>query len=523
MTAPNNLDLEGNFLASPFAELLVEIATVRLDGSLRLSREDQKIVVYFNAGELVFAVSNARSARLFDILLRENRIDKNLLSEIPNHTDDIRFAKFLIENNFFDKQQIDALFVRQIEEILRDALRWEIGDWTFSPQVRIKQGIRFQVGLSEILIEYARELSDDTIFRRFRSSKEIFQAKEKLNLDINLQSHEAFVLSRFGNSQLTIDQVNAYGGLPTTVTFQTLYTLWLGGFLTRHGWNSIFTAHRLEAISEARLALKKEKVQTAAVPQFENLPTPSAPQIVEIKKETAPVAEVISLEVYLERVETSRNFYESLAVETKAPIEEIKKSYFSLAKQFHPDRFYRESDTEILRRIQNAFGAIAKAYDTLRNEDSRSLYDFKIRKELAQIQSSQNAGGGENEKSRQTAIAAENFEEGFRLLMDENYADATLFLARAVHLAPDIARYHAYYGKVLAADEKQRYKAESELQTAIRLDPKNATFRIILAEFFIENNLLKRAEGELVRFLAMFPNNQEAQSLLDSLHKKRLN
>ena len=521
MTAPNNLDLEGNFPASPFAELLVEIAEARLDGSLRLSREDQKIVVYFNAGELVFAVSNARAARLFDILLRENRIDKNLLSEIPNHTGDIEFAKFLIEKKAFTKPEVDALFTRQIEEILRDALRWENGEWTFSPQVRIKPGIRFEVGLSEILIEYSRGLSGETIFRRFRSSKEIFQAKEKPDLNVNLQSHEAFILSRFGDSQLTIDQVNADGGLPTTVTFQTLYTLWLGGFLTRHGWNSAFTAHRLEAISAARLALKKETVQTAAIaPKPENIPPPAAPQTVEIKKEITPAEEKMRLEDYLERVEKSPNFYESLAIETKAPIAEIKKSYFSLAKQFHPDRFYREADTELLHRIQKAFSAIAKAYDTLRNEDSRSAYDFKIRKELSQMQSSQNAGAGENDKNRQAEVAAENFEKGFTLLMDESYAEATLFLARAVHLAPDAARYRAYYGKVLAADEKQRYKAESELQTAVRLDPNNATFRIILAEFFIENNLLKRAEGELTRFLAMFPNNQEARSLLDSLHKK---
>lgn len=523
MTAPNNLDLTGNFQTHPFAELTAEIAEAQLDGSLRLSRENQKIVVYFNAGEIVFAVSNARSARLFEILLRENRIDENLLSEIPNYAADLEFAKFLVEKKLLGKPEADALFVHQIEEILRDALRWANGEWIFSPLVRIKQGIQFKIASTKILIEYARELPGETIFRRFRSSKEIFQAVEKPDMNISLQSHEAFVLSRFGDSQMTIDQINTDSGLPTTVVFQTLYTLWLGGFLTRHGWNSAFTAHRLEAISSARLALKKEADQTGQIaPKSEIAAPPTAPEIVEIKQELTPAEERLRLEDYLERVETARNFYESLAVETKVPAAEIKKSYFSLAKQFHPDRFHRESDTELLRRIQKAFGAIAKAYDTLRNEDSRSAYDFKIRKELSQMQKPQNAGGA-NDKNKQAEVAAENFEEGFKLLMDESYADATLFLARAVHLAPDVARYHAYYGKALAEDETQRYKSESELQTAVRLDPKNATFRIILAEFFIENNLLKRAEGELTRFLSIFPNNREAQTLLDSLHKKRLN
>jgi hypothetical protein len=41
----------------------------------------------------------------------------------------------------------------------------------------------------------------------------------------------------------------------------------------------------------------------------------------------------------------------------------------------------------------------------------------------------------------------------------------------------------------------------------------------MLAEFFIQFNLLKRAEGELNRLLAVYPSNREARELLDSLRK----
>jgi tetratricopeptide (TPR) repeat protein len=520
MTAQNNLDLEGNFQTHPFAELLVEIREARLDGSLRLSRENQKVIVYFNAGEIVFAVSNARSARLFDILLRENKIDKKLLAESSNYASDFEFAKFLIEKQVFGKQEIDRLFVGQIEDILRDTLGWETGEWNFSPLVRIKQGICFQIGLSKILVGYSRGLSGDTVFQRFRSMQEVFIAKETTDLDINLQPHEAFVLSRFNDSQLSVDEVKNTGALPTTSALQTLYTLWLGGFLIRRGWNSAFTAHRLEAISSARLALKKGTAETATPSKPGSIMPPTAPQIIEDKEEINPAEEKIRLEIYLDRVEKSRNFYESLNVETKVGIAEIKKSYFALAKQFHPDHFHKEADADLLRRIQKAFSAIAKAYDTLKNEDSRSSYDFKIRNELPQMQSFQKTGAGETDKRKQSDVAEENFDQGVKLLLDENYAEALPFLARAVHFAPDVARYHAYYGKVLATNETQRFKAETELQTAVKLDPKNPLFRITLAEFFIDYNLLKRAEGELKRFLTVVPNNPEVQALLDSLQKK---
>ena len=57
------------------------------------------------------------------------------------------------------------------------------------------------------------------------------------------------------------------------------------------------------------------------------------------------------------------------------------------------------------------------------------------------------------------------------------------------------------------------------MQTALRIDPNNPTFRIMLAEFFIEMNLIKRAEGELNRLLALFPSNREARDLLASIQR----
>lgn len=101
--------------------------------------------------------------------------------------------------------------------------------------------------------------------------------------------------------------------------------------------------------------------------------------------------------------------------------------------------------------------------------------------------------------------------------MEEEYESALPYLTRAVSMAPNNARYHAYYGKVLSADRSLKFKAEAEIQTAIKLEPENPTFRLLLAEFFIDHNLLKRAEGELNRLIANFPDNSEARAMLDRL------
>ncbi|KAJ7559763.1 hypothetical protein O6H91_04G100200 [Diphasiastrum complanatum] len=64
-----------------------------------------------------------------------------------------------------------------------------------------------------------------------------------------------------------------------------------------------------------------------------------------------------------------RDFYEVLGVEKSAGSAEIKKAYYALAKQYHPDVNKGDSETE------KKFQEIQHAYEVLRNDEKRSLYD----------------------------------------------------------------------------------------------------------------------------------------------------
>lgn len=523
MTSQNNLEIQGDFSVTPLAELFIEIGQARLDGSLRFSSEDRKIIAYFQQGKIVYAISNARSARLFDILMREKKIDKKTLTEIPNFTSDLELAKTLLDKKLFSPSEIDDLFASQIEEFLRESLTWEKGEWNFNPLARIREGISFKINLPILLTEYARNVAVESISKRFRSFQEVFLAKDLSEVTINLKPHEAYILSRFSGEELTIEQIKFLSGLPDDKTFQTLYTLWLGGFLMRKNWNSAFTENRITNIKSATITLKH---RAAAMPETQvEPPKPIEPTIIaETKPEESEVVpeEEFTLEKYLEQSENATNHYEILGIELKSTADEIKKSYFKLAKRFHPDIFHRSVEPEIHRKIQNAFTKLAGAHETLRDKDLREIYDYKLRKELTEMEA-RRASGKPVEKTElvdKEAVASEQFEQGYNLLMDEYYTEAAPFLARAVHLAPNNARYHAFFGKVLAQDSKYRHKAEGEIQTAIKIEPHNELYRIISAEFFIQYNLLKRAEGELKRLLAIAPNNTEAQNLLDSLQNK---
>ena len=517
MSSQNSLEITGNLNAHPLAELLIEILQSRLDGSLRLSHHNSKTIIYVRHGEVVFAVSNQRQHRIFEILLQSSAVTRQQLVDIPEFTNDFALTKAIGEMKILSEAEIKSLITRQIEGILRDVVAWKDGVWTFSSLARIKEDIHYKIDTYSLLIEYARTLSKDVVVRRFKSFMETFAKKPSVPAQISLLPQEAFLLSRFDNSYLKIDDIKNLSHWSDSETLQRIYCLWLAGFLYRENWNAAFKEHQLSAISAARLELKKQ-----APAPVKPVIAPSSSVVTETRKEEikapAPVKPVLTLEKYLARVEAAETHYELLNISHKATPAEIKQAYFGLAKRFHPDLFHKQTDAKTEARIQHAFTEIAHAYEVLREEETRKNYDFKLRRLLQELERLSPEERNKPQVEQKTLTeASEIFEHGFNLLMDEDYEQALPYILRAVHLAPDSARYRAYYGKLLSVDKNQRFKAEAEIQAAIKLEPENPTFRIMLAEFFIQYNLMKRAEGELGRLLDAFPNNQEARALLDSL------
>uniref|UniRef100_A0A0L8H8N2 DnaJ homolog subfamily B member 9 n=1 Tax=Octopus bimaculoides TaxID=37653 RepID=A0A0L8H8N2_OCTBM len=65
-----------------------------------------------------------------------------------------------------------------------------------------------------------------------------------------------------------------------------------------------------------------------------------------------------------------KNLYSIVGVDENATAEEIKKSYKKLAKKLHPDKNKSEDAEE-------KFKELSKAYEVLKNKESRQDYDFQ--------------------------------------------------------------------------------------------------------------------------------------------------
>lgn len=516
MDPKSELDLAGTLLAHPFAELLAEIAPSKLDGSLRVSAEERKSIIYFKGGRVVFAVSNARSSRLFDILLRQNKLSEDDLKQIPDFANDMALSEHLMGKSFITVEERTELFVTQIEGILTEALSWSRGDWHFSSLARIRDGLAFDIETNRLLSDYGHCLPTELVLGRFRSLNDEFALSATAKNASSLRPSEATVVSVLSESNpLRSTDIARQCQLPEGLIYQALYCLWLTGSVVRSNWNPAFTAIKLNALQNVRLELKQE-AKFQAFEQEENGKQKETKESVEVVPEK-PVSEEapLTVEEYLERVESATNHYDRLGVEPGSGTDEFRNAYFRVAKSFHPDHYHKQGG-ELLVRLQSAFTLITQAHETLKNDVSRDAYDVKMYRELADREK-QKAAGTYDAINQQLRQAAEAFELGLSLLNDDDAEAALKPLEMAAHFDPQNARFRAYHGKALSYDENKKHKAEAEMQAALKLDPNNPTLRILLVEFFIQMNMLKRAEGELGRLLAKFPSNREAQDLLASL------
>jgi hypothetical protein len=69
-----------------------------------------------------------------------------------------------------------------------------------------------------------------------------------------------------------------------------------------------------------------------------------------------------------------KNPYVTLDVDRDATPAQIKKSYFSLVRIFHPDK-YRQNDEYTKQEAEDRFKEISNAYDLLMDEKNRQYYD----------------------------------------------------------------------------------------------------------------------------------------------------
>lgn len=502
--------MKGKLSDHPLAELIREISTKRLSGTLRLENAQARTAIYFERGTVVFAASNIRNLRLREYLFKNNLVSKKELTSLGANGSDIALAKALSAKGALTQTQAEGLLANLVADVLRVALLWTEGNWEFDQRAHLGEEVRLNIDMRKLVREAAHRLPVKFVGMRFKNPSETLSRAPDAADDQTFLPVESFLLSRL-DVPTPLEQLVAVSGLREHDALRTIYGLALSDVIKGHYWQPAFR----EVARGAEDTEVPEAVVTEQAP-------PAAWTLEQDDNE---------LHQFLERTESAEDHYKVLDLTPNAGAEQVKEVYYTLARSYHPDRFHLKSGTSLHSRLSAAFARVTQAYETLSDPTTRSTYDAGLerRRQFAGVPSKPKIPTAEEDHSdaygalhdSDSMDAEQEFREGMGALQQGWINVALPHLAAAARMNPADARYRAYYGRALAAGDPTRRLAENEIIAAVKLDPSNALYRTMLAELYFELKFFRRAQAELDRALQLDPNNAGANQLRRKIDRTR--
>jgi len=194
----------------------------------------------------------------------------------------------------------------------------------------------------------------------------------------------------------------------------------------------------------------------------------------------------------VERIESlykklsSFNYFELLQVEPDTSQDIVRKSYFHLVKQYHPDRISDLVDDDLLAMAQEIFSAFTEAYDVLSNPKKKRNYERAILPKKGE--------DNDNDLIKSRRL----FENGKRMIARKNFEKAFELLSQALKMFPQNPVFNAYFGySVYLHNNKSRNNRLKEalgyLEASIELDSKSYRPYLFLGRIYKQENKLNHA------------------------------
>ncbi|HEY5599552.1 MAG TPA: DnaJ domain-containing protein, partial [Candidatus Manganitrophaceae bacterium] len=204
-----------------------------------------------------------------------------------------------------------------------------------------------------------------------------------------------------------------------------------------------------------------------------------------------------------------QNYYQSLHLPKTATREEVKKAYFTLAKEYHPDRHFEPGMEEIKKELEALFIKIKEAYDTLASEGKRKAYDLELV-----------SGKSPRKESAVVVTPRDLFAQGEEALRRGDLRNACYFFKEAIEKAPEKIEnsiYYLRYGQTLSRVPGKLREAAEVLRKGIALDPTRLDFFMELGSIYHKTGLTQKAIAAFSEVLKRDPDHQKAKEEIEKL------
>jgi hypothetical protein len=174
-------------------------------------------------------------------------------------------------------------------------------------------------------------------------------------IELGLGPEEGFVLSRVDGTSKLGDLLNLVP-FPPERTVEIVRKLWIAGAIEIPG-------HAPPVVSEKKTLAPSNSSTQIKVPTATQVPAG-----VDLSLEQAQTIDAFYMSI------GQKDAFALLDVPRDADKKVIKRAYFKLSKDYHPDRFFGKSLGPYAERLSQIFQALKSAFELLSDDNRRAAY-----------------------------------------------------------------------------------------------------------------------------------------------------
>lgn len=462
-----DMPLSGDIREYSLPAILVCLKEKKATGTLSVTHSMATKSIYIKDGDPIFASSSVEEDRLGNMLVKAGKISIEQYersSEILRKTGR-RHGAILAELGYLTPKELLWGVKYQVANIIYSMFILEEGAYIFDDgAIPESEVITLKMRMGDLVYKSVKRFDNLTRVRReMPEGDRVFMLnKEPSRIcgEIDLSAQDRKVLSLV-DGRRTITELTEEAGHNSFEVMKTLYVLWLTGFI-------IEKAESVQPESDEEMLLRKKADEF-----YEGLGRMSEAEILQIDR--------------------------------SADSATVKRSYYRLAKEFHPDRCHNSGDRELQARLAAIFNAATNAYKLLKDDVKRREY-FDSVKGLR----------GKGRDSRGVTIE-EQFGRGINELKKRNYEDAAAIFRWVSGEDPKNPNAWSYLSQAFSNIPHRLKDAEKALLEAIRLEPFNSRHFSDLGNIYRKAGIVKRAQQQFEKALKLDPGNADAKEGLDKI------
>ena len=469
----NDIPLKENIKNVSLSTILSFLSRHRKTGTLVVKTPVFTKKAYLLKGDAIFASSTYEDDRLGEMLLKAGNITMEQYDtavQILKKTGK-RLGAILVELGYLIPKDLFWGVKYQVKEIIHSLFLLEDADYEFiEGEIPTNEVITLKMSMGNLIYEGVKRIDNWTRIR-----KEMPPADTVLKLstdpvtlfqDVKLSPQDRKMLS-------VIDGVK-------TVK-EIVDSAWIGSF---EGMKILYLLWSIGVLEEKKILFEKTEPEESI--SLDDILQPVS------EDEYAFLGKVDELYLSL----SSCNDYQLLEIDEDADEETIKKSYYRLTREFHPDRSFGAPDPLLKDRLTTIFDALTDAYHHLQN---------KIKK------------APKKERGTPALSATEHFRNGIEGFKKGAFPAAAVSFSSAAGIDPKNAKYWSYLALSLTKVPDRIQDAESALLKAVKLEPGNADHYANLGMICVMQGNKKAARERFQKALSLDPGNNKAAKGLEKL------